>query len=82
MFPKISKIEIKTEPPPTKKLSETQLDEVVNGTSSIIELCELEKVHCHTQVCFSFWVEFLKISAKSSKIIGNYTFTFAVGALP
>ena len=48
---KISKIKIKTEPPPTKKLSETQLDEVVNGTSSIIELCGLEKVHCHTQVC-------------------------------
>ena len=54
MFQKVNKIpEIITEPTPTKKLSETQLDEVVNGTSSIIELCELEKVHCHTQVCFS-----------------------------
>ena len=51
MFQKVNKIpEIITEPAPTKKLSETQLDEVVNGTSSIIALCELEKVHCHTQV--------------------------------
>ena len=58
MFPQISKIEIKTEPPPTKKLSESQLDDVVNGTSSIIELCELEKVHCHTQVCFLHIIKF------------------------
>ena len=58
MFLKISKIEIKTEPPPTKKLSESQLDDVVNGTSSIIELCELEKVHCHTQVCFLHFIKF------------------------
>ena len=53
MFQKVNKIpEIITEPTPTKKLSETQLDEVVDGTSSIIVLCGLEKVHCHTQVCF------------------------------
>ena len=51
MFLKVNKIpEIITEPTPTKKLSETQLDEVVDGTSSIIVLCGLEKVHCHTQV--------------------------------
>ena len=52
MFLKISTIEIKTEPPPTKKLSENQLEEIVNGTSTLIALCELENVHCHTQVCF------------------------------
>ena len=32
-------------------LSETQLDEIVTGTSTLLELCGLEKVHCHTQVC-------------------------------
>ena len=52
MFQKISTIEIKTEPAPTKKLSEDQLEEIVNGTSTLIALCELGNVHCHTQVCF------------------------------
>ena len=50
-FLKLDKIEIKSEPPPTKHLSEDQLEQVVNGTESIIKLCGLEDVHCHTQDC-------------------------------
>ena len=50
---KVSKVDI-TEPLPTKHLSETQLDEIVIGTSTLIALCELENVHCHTQVCSLF----------------------------
>ena len=53
MFQKVNKIpEVITEPTPTKNLSESQLEEIVIGTSTLIELCGLEKVHCHTQVCF------------------------------
>ena len=48
-FLKLDKIDIKSEPPPTKHLSENQLEEVVNGTESIIELCGLDGVDCHTQ---------------------------------
>ena len=51
MIQKLKTIEIITEPPPTMGLSETQLDEIVTGTSTLLELCGLEKVHCHTQVC-------------------------------
>ena len=51
MFQKVNKIpEVITEPTPTKNLSESQLEEIVIGTSTVIELCGLEKVHCHTQV--------------------------------
>ena len=50
-FLKLDKIDIKSEPPPTKHLSENQLEEVVNGTESIIKLCGLEGVYCHTQDC-------------------------------
>ena len=49
----IKTIKIITEPPPTMGLSETQLDEIVTGTSTLLELCGLEKVHCHTQVCIT-----------------------------
>ena len=53
MFQKVNKIpEIITEPTPTKNLSETQLEDIVIGSSTLIELCGLEKVHCNTQVCF------------------------------
>ena len=50
MAPKLNTITVKTEPPPTKHLSEKQLDEVVDGTASILTLCGLENVDCHTQV--------------------------------
>ena len=50
-FLKLDKIEIKTEPSPTKHLSENQLEQVVNGTESIIKLCGLDGVDCHTQDC-------------------------------
>ena len=53
MIQKIKTIKIITEPPPTMGLSETQLDEIVTGTSTLLELCGLEKVHCHTQVCIT-----------------------------
>ena len=63
MFQKVNKIpEIITEPTPTKKLSETQLDEVVDGTSNIIVLCGLEKVHCHTQVWFLYFTTYSQLS--------------------
>ena len=55
MIQKLKTIKIITEPPPTKGLSETQLDEIVTGTSKLLELCALEKVHCHTQVCITFF---------------------------
>ena len=50
-FLKLDKIEIKSEPPPTKHLSVSQLDEIVNGTASVLDLCGLNDVHCHTQDC-------------------------------
>ena len=39
-----------TEPPVTFNKTEQQLDDVVDGTISIIELCDLKDVYCHTQV--------------------------------
>ena len=39
-----------TEPPVTFNKTEQQLEDVVDGTISIIELCELKDVYCHTQV--------------------------------
>ena len=48
-FLKIDTIEVMTEPPPTMLLTETQLEEIVQGTNSVITLCGLEHVYCHTQ---------------------------------
>ena len=72
---KVSKID-KTEPPPTKHLSETQLEDVVIGTSTLIGLCGLEKVDCHTQVCFvnliSSWVvEFINYLQNNQRFISK-----------
>ena len=39
-----------TEPPCTMHLTEDQLVEILNGFSSVIDLCDLQDVHCHTQV--------------------------------
>ena len=48
-FLKIDTIIIMTEPPPTMFLTEHQLDQIVNGTESVISLCGLDHVYCHTQ---------------------------------
>ena len=39
-----------TEPPCTMHLTEDQLVEILNGFSSVLDLCDLRDVHCHTQV--------------------------------
>ena len=40
------------EPTFTMHLNEDQLDDVVSGSSSIIDLCDLQDVTCHTTVCY------------------------------
>ena len=49
-FLRIETIKVMTEPPPTMSLAEEQLDQIVDGTESVIKLCSLEDVYCHTQV--------------------------------
>ena len=42
-----------TEPPPTMHLSEDQLVDILNGFESVLDLCDIRDVHCHTQVIFN-----------------------------
>ena len=39
-----------TEPPVTMHLSEDQLGDILNGFESVLDLCDIRDVHCHTQV--------------------------------
>jgi hypothetical protein len=39
-----------TEPPVTMHLTEDQLVDILNGFESVLDLCDLRDVHCHTQV--------------------------------
>ena len=41
-----------TEPPITFHLSEEQLVDILNGFVSVLDLCDIRDVHCHTQVKF------------------------------
>ena len=47
-----NKLSYFTEPPVTMHLTTQDLDEVVEGKSSLVELCGLQKIPCHTQVFF------------------------------
>ena len=49
-FLDIKSLTIFTEPPCTMHLTEDQLVDILNGFSSVIDLCDLQDVHCHTQV--------------------------------
>ena len=50
-------IPIITENPLTMGLSAAQLDEIVDGSAKITELCEIQDAKCHTQVqaILFFW---------------------------
>ena len=42
-----------TEPPVTMHLTEDQLVDILNGFESVLDLCDLRDVHCHTQVTYN-----------------------------
>ena len=39
-----------TEPVVCNELTIPQLDNIVNGTENVVDLCNLKDVYCHTQV--------------------------------
>ena len=46
-----------TEPPPTMDLTIQQLDDIVNGHESVVDLCGLNDIPCHTQVIQIVWLK-------------------------
>ena len=42
-----------TEPVVCNELTIPQLDNIVNGTENLVDLCNLKDVYCHTQVISS-----------------------------
>ena len=52
-FLNIKQMKLVTEPSVTKHLEIPQLDDIVDGRATLVDLCDLEKVYCHTVV--SFW---------------------------
>ena len=51
-FLNLRKMKLVTEPTVAKHLTISQLDDIVNGTASLVDLCDLKKVYCHTVVSF------------------------------
>jgi hypothetical protein len=48
-----------TEPVVCNELTIPQLDNIVNGTENLVDLCNLKDVYCHTQVVSVFFVFFI-----------------------
>ena len=51
-FLKIKQMKIVTEPTVCKHLEISHLDDIVDGTATLVDLCDLKKVYCHTVVSF------------------------------
>ena len=64
-----------TEPVVCNELTIPQLDNIVNGTENLVDLCNLKDVYCHTQVnssyLYLFFVCFSVILPTLSLLINN-----------
>ena len=59
-----------TEPTVCNELTIPQLDNIVNGTENLVDLCNLKDVYCHTQVNY-LWFFFLYFYLHTRTLFNN-----------